>query len=324
MPASHTGPGNCFVDANIAMQGYHLMGCPPQQLASNINVLNGLPVYSGLPGYNFIPYPQMRHMVSPYELKAASPYHHPLLRRDAFYSPYRSVVAEDPSRTSKVASRESTSALKSWLNEHLKNPYPTKGEKIMLAIVTRMTLTQVSTWFANARRRLKKENRVSWMSKSKSDEEDDDEEGESEEDLALQKSISSVSDEEDEIDPETVDEEETCQAPEPGCASGALDTGLPDGVVEQQKESCCSADVFVEDKQGTSESVKDNKNAGSVQKQKIWSLAEIATSKTDTKPAAAYHGITNSGVDVGKLWLHWASRNGLYLPANYDFLKQDM
>ena len=28
----------------------------------------------------------------------------------------------------------------------------------MLAIITRMTLTQVSTWFANARRRLKKEN----------------------------------------------------------------------------------------------------------------------------------------------------------------------
>ena len=30
-----------------------------------------------------------------------------------------------------------------WLNEHKKNPYPTKGEKIMLAIITKMTLTQV-------------------------------------------------------------------------------------------------------------------------------------------------------------------------------------
>ncbi|XP_037084873.1 homeobox protein caupolican-like [Pollicipes pollicipes] len=38
--------------------------------------------------------------------------------------------------------------LKAWLNEHKKNPYPTKGEKIMLAIITKMTLTQVSTWFA--------------------------------------------------------------------------------------------------------------------------------------------------------------------------------
>uniref|UniRef100_A0A8C6S401 Iroquois homeobox 4b n=1 Tax=Neogobius melanostomus TaxID=47308 RepID=A0A8C6S401_9GOBI len=62
----------------------------------------------------------------------------------------------------KNATRETTSTLKAWLQEHHKNPYPTKGEKIMLAIITRMTLTQVSTWFANARRRLKKENKVTW------------------------------------------------------------------------------------------------------------------------------------------------------------------
>ena len=42
-----------------------------------------------------------------------------------------------------------------------------------------MTLTQVSTWFANARRRLKKDCRTSWDSESKSldgeeDEDDDD------------------------------------------------------------------------------------------------------------------------------------------------------
>ncbi|CAH8590525.1 unnamed protein product [Schistosoma turkestanicum] len=62
----------------------------------------------------------------------------------------------------KNATRETTSLLKSWLNEHRKNPYPTKGEKIMLALITKMSLTQVSTWFANARRRLKKENKVTW------------------------------------------------------------------------------------------------------------------------------------------------------------------
>lgn len=47
----------------------------------------------------------------------------------------------------KNATRETTSTLKAWLNEHRKNPYPTKAEKIMLAIVTRMTLTQVSNNF---------------------------------------------------------------------------------------------------------------------------------------------------------------------------------
>lgn len=44
----------------------------------------------------------------------------------------------------KNATRETTAALKAWLYEHRKNPYPTKGEKIMLAIITKMTLTQVN------------------------------------------------------------------------------------------------------------------------------------------------------------------------------------
>lgn len=70
----------------------------------------------------------------------------------------------------KNATRETTSTLKQWLNEHKKNPYPTKGEKVMLAIVTKMTLTQVSTWFANARRRLKKENKMTWSPRKKSGE----------------------------------------------------------------------------------------------------------------------------------------------------------
>uniref|UniRef100_T1J2A9 Homeobox domain-containing protein n=1 Tax=Strigamia maritima TaxID=126957 RepID=T1J2A9_STRMM len=78
----------------------------------------------------------------------------------------------------KPPTREMTATLKAWLNEHKKNPYPTKAEKIMLAIITKMTLTQVSTWFANARRRLKKDNKVTWEVKNKPgdvDNDDDDE-----------------------------------------------------------------------------------------------------------------------------------------------------
>lgn len=36
-----------------------------------------------------------------------------------------------------------------------------------------MTLTQVSTWFANARRRLKKENKMTWEPKNKTDDDDE-------------------------------------------------------------------------------------------------------------------------------------------------------
>ncbi|XP_054164842.1 iroquois-class homeodomain protein irx-4-A-like, partial [Oppia nitens] len=74
----------------------------------------------------------------------------------------------------KNVTRDSTTTLKAWLSEHRKNPYPTKGEKIMLAIITKMTLTQVSTWFANARRRLKKENKMTWEPRNRCDDNDDD------------------------------------------------------------------------------------------------------------------------------------------------------
>uniref|UniRef100_A0A8C4ZFF6 Mohawk homeobox b n=1 Tax=Gadus morhua TaxID=8049 RepID=A0A8C4ZFF6_GADMO len=45
--------------------------------------------------------------------------------------------------------------LKHWLYKHRDNPYPTKTEKLLLALGSNMTLVQVSNWFANARRRLK-------------------------------------------------------------------------------------------------------------------------------------------------------------------------
>ncbi|XP_047189278.1 iroquois-class homeodomain protein IRX-5b [Scophthalmus maximus] len=73
----------------------------------------------------------------------------------------------------KNATRDATATLKAWLSEHRKNPYPTKGEKIMLAIITKMSLTQVSTWFANARRRLKKENKMTWTPRNRSEDEDE-------------------------------------------------------------------------------------------------------------------------------------------------------
>ena len=43
----------------------------------------------------------------------------------------------------------------------------------MLAIITKMTLTQVSTWFANARRRLKKENKMTWSPRNRCGEKKD-------------------------------------------------------------------------------------------------------------------------------------------------------
>lgn len=41
------------------------------------------------------------------------------------------------------ATREATAPLKDWLHSHRKNPYPSKADKVMLAVGTGMTLTQV-------------------------------------------------------------------------------------------------------------------------------------------------------------------------------------
>ncbi|NWS20405.1 IRX5 protein, partial [Pachyramphus minor] len=75
-----------------------------------------------------------------------SPYDHtPGMAGSLGYHPYAAPLGSypygDPAYR-KNATRDATATLKAWLNEHRKNPYPTKGEKIMLAIITKMTLTQ--------------------------------------------------------------------------------------------------------------------------------------------------------------------------------------
>nr|XP_038041303.1 iroquois-class homeodomain protein IRX-6 [Anas platyrhynchos]XP_038041304.1 iroquois-class homeodomain protein IRX-6 [Anas platyrhynchos] len=145
--------------------------------------------YPGGQGYgNYLPYSAepaaiytaLRSLASQnpqYELKDGTSGPLPSgMAQPAAYYPYEPALGQYPydrygtgdlggSARRKNATRETTSTLKTWLYEHRKNPYPTKGEKIMLAIITKMTLTQVSTWFANARRRLKKENKMTWAPK---------------------------------------------------------------------------------------------------------------------------------------------------------------
>ncbi|KAF7259876.1 hypothetical protein EG68_02815 [Paragonimus skrjabini miyazakii] len=125
------------------------------------------------------------------------------------------------------ATRESTATLKAWLQEHIKNPYPTKGEKIMLAIITKMTLTQVSTWFANARRRLKKENKMTWTPKHRGEDVNDDDEAGSEEEFnTLEEETSAVA-------ADTTEQEQAyCKTKLVSfCPSSDRDVESPDGVL---------------------------------------------------------------------------------------------
>lgn len=107
----------------------------------------------------------------PFDLHNFDPRSHPACA--AFGERFSPIDLAAAGARRKNATRETTSTLKAWLYEHRKNPYPTKGEKIMLAIITKMTLTQVSTWFANARRRLKKENKMTWSPRNRCGEKKD-------------------------------------------------------------------------------------------------------------------------------------------------------
>ena len=67
MPASQTGFGNFFLERNISMPtGYQIpmLGSVQQQQAQQLAAMAaGIPLgYSGLQGYNFIPYPHHRHI----------------------------------------------------------------------------------------------------------------------------------------------------------------------------------------------------------------------------------------------------------------------
>lgn len=63
----------------------------------------------------------------------------------AAFQPFMVQVQTEHRR--KNATREVTAPLKHWLNMHRKNPYPTKAEKTLLAVVTHMTMTQASFKF---------------------------------------------------------------------------------------------------------------------------------------------------------------------------------
>ena len=62
-----------------------------------------------------------------------------------------------------VRRMRNTAVLVKWIEDHQSNPYPTKAEKQYLAYYSGMNLTQLSTWFANARRRIKKIGMKTWL-----------------------------------------------------------------------------------------------------------------------------------------------------------------
>uniref|UniRef100_A0A3Q4GT38 Iroquois homeobox 5 n=1 Tax=Neolamprologus brichardi TaxID=32507 RepID=A0A3Q4GT38_NEOBR len=166
----------------------------------------------------------------------------------------------------KNATRDATATLKAWLSEHRKNPYPTKGEKIMLAIITKMTLTQVSTWFANARRRLKKENKMTWTPRNRSEDEEE------EDNIDLERN------EEDEEPLKASDSHSVAFREDGGSDAdrGFDELDFKDSPVDRRP-----ADMSTDPPRSRPCGTTQGPNVAP--KPKLWSLAEIATSSDKSK-----------------------------------------
>uniref|UniRef100_A0A8C8RH19 Homeobox domain-containing protein n=1 Tax=Pelusios castaneus TaxID=367368 RepID=A0A8C8RH19_9SAUR len=254
---------------------------PSGPLSNVLSSMYGAPyaAAAAAQGYGaFLPYaaelPIFPQLGAQYDLKDSPGVQHPTFppHHPAFY-PYGQYQFGDPSRP-KNATRESTSTLKAWLNEHRKNPYPTKGEKIMLAIITKMTLTQVSTWFANARRRLKKENKMTWAPRSRTDEEGNaygsDREGEEDK-----------REDEEEIDLENIDTEhiENHKGEPEDADLSKTDSEGSDGFEDLPlKLPHQPPPLHRLASPGPASPPTEGGLASAGQKPKIWSLAETATS----------------------------------------------
>ncbi|XP_051948579.1 iroquois-class homeodomain protein IRX-4b [Xyrauchen texanus] len=239
--------------------------------------------------------------------------HSRVSQSSAYYDPIRQYQynrygygSMDVGTRRKNATRETTSTLKAWLQEHKNNPYPTKGEKIMLAIITKMTLTQVSTWFANARRRLKKENKMTWSPRNKTSEEkesDDDQEDKDESQAEpLKTNDNNGKDDTDQLhsdleDLDLVDSDGSeCELKPPFVVRVRSEAhGCPDTEPFHDTITELSRDVpeFSEDLlRPTSETAKfyiqrDQKTIET--KPKIWSLAQTATSLSQDDYSSCMH-----------------------------------
>ncbi|KAK1041947.1 homeodomain super [Friedmanniomyces endolithicus] len=52
--------------------------------------------------------------------------------------------------------KQSTEIMKTWFDQNITNPYPSEEQKVLLLRATGISMTQVSNWFINHRRRCPK------------------------------------------------------------------------------------------------------------------------------------------------------------------------
>lgn len=77
----------------------------------------------------------------------------PTARAQASGMPPSTLVDRPPRKRGKLP-KETTDYLKAWLHRHSDHPYPSEEEKKQLCHATGLSMSQVSNWMINARRRI--------------------------------------------------------------------------------------------------------------------------------------------------------------------------
>lgn len=90
-----------------------------------------------------------------------------------FFSPFyhgmpaMSIQPSTPAATSvlfhePITQKQRTQPLRDWIVTHRSHPYPTRDEKLALAMLTHMRVDQVTMWFANTRRQIRRIGMKAW------------------------------------------------------------------------------------------------------------------------------------------------------------------
>jgi len=106
-----------------------------------------------------LPSPVMMHIPSPTPLPVLE---HQLIvhqgQQQSALSSSSSMMLGPSTKKRQNFSREITNILMRWLIDHQDHPYPSEQEKAELGHLTGLTMSQISGWFINARRRKLKKN----------------------------------------------------------------------------------------------------------------------------------------------------------------------
>ncbi|PGH06781.1 hypothetical protein GX51_02222 [Blastomyces parvus] len=148
-PEYQTTPSQNTPSFDSRPLGSHLTGCQP------LHVISPNPILPSQPLRLNHPYESPRYASYPHSFRHEpdySPISTGSLRDRSFVTQAEPVDSKNKKRRGNLP-KSVTDVLRAWFHEHLDHPYPSEEDKQMFISRTGLTISQISNWFINARRR---------------------------------------------------------------------------------------------------------------------------------------------------------------------------